>query len=57
LNGLVDLCEILYEGDDVEDDSNTMLLNPIASSFPKWRTFELLEWMHLLYGLMVLDKL
>jgi hypothetical protein len=31
LNGYLDLDEILY-GDDIEDDLDSMLLNPVAST-------------------------
>jgi hypothetical protein len=41
----------------VKDDIDSILFNPVASTIPKWRTFKLLEWTHLLYGLMDLDKL
>jgi hypothetical protein len=39
----VDLDEILYEGDDIEDDLDSILLNPVAPTTPKWRTFKLLR--------------
>jgi hypothetical protein len=42
------LDEILYGGDDIEDDLESMLLNPVASTIPKWRTFKLLRWVQLL---------
>jgi hypothetical protein len=35
---------ILYGGDDVEDDTDSMLLNLVAYTIPKWRTFKLLRW-------------
>jgi hypothetical protein len=37
----MDLDEILYGGDDVEDDIDSILLNPVALTIPKWRTFKL----------------
>jgi hypothetical protein len=40
----VDLDEILYGDDDIEGDLDSILLNPVASSIPKWRTFKLLRW-------------
>jgi hypothetical protein len=43
LNWLVDLDEILYGGD-VEDDIDSILLNLVASTVPKRRTFRLLRW-------------
>jgi hypothetical protein len=33
LNRSVDLDEISYEGDDIENDLNSILLNPVASAF------------------------
>jgi hypothetical protein len=47
LNRLVDLDEILYEDEDIED-INFILINPVASTIPKWWTFKLLWWMQLL---------
>jgi hypothetical protein len=38
------LDEILYDGDDVEDDIDSILLNLVASTIPKRRTFKLLRW-------------
>jgi hypothetical protein len=35
----MDLDEILY-GDDIEDDLDTMLFSPVASTISKWRTFK-----------------
>jgi hypothetical protein len=51
----VDLDEILYRGDDIEDDS--ILHNPVASAIAKWRTFKLLRWVHLLNRLVDLDEI
>jgi hypothetical protein len=34
--------EILYGGDDIEDDLDCILLNAVASTIPKWKTFKLL---------------
>jgi hypothetical protein len=39
----VDLAEIVHGGDDVEDDIDSILLNLVASTIPKWRTFKLLR--------------
>jgi hypothetical protein len=44
----VDLDEIVYEGDDIEDDLVSILLNPVASTISKWRTFKVLRWAQLL---------
>jgi hypothetical protein len=38
----MDLDEILYGRDDIEDDLDSMLLNAVFSTTPKWRTFKLL---------------
>jgi hypothetical protein len=38
----VNLDEILWS-DDIEDDLDSTLLNPLASTIPKWRTFNLLR--------------
>jgi hypothetical protein len=54
---LVDLDEILYEGDDVEDDIDLIPLNLVASTTPKWRAFKLLRWMQLLNQLVDLDEI
>jgi hypothetical protein len=48
LNRLVDVGEILYGGDDIESNSESILFNPVASIIPKWRTFILLRWVQLL---------
>jgi hypothetical protein len=48
LNQLVDLDEILYEDDAIEDDLDSILINPVASTIPKWWTFKLLWWVQLL---------
>jgi hypothetical protein len=39
----VDLDEILYGGDDIEDDLDSILFNAVASTIPKWLTFKLLK--------------
>jgi hypothetical protein len=44
LNRLVNLDEILYEGDDIEVGLDPILLNLVASTIPKRRTFKLLRW-------------
>jgi hypothetical protein len=40
LNRLVDLDEILYGDDDIEDNVNTILLSPVATTIPKWRALK-----------------
>jgi hypothetical protein len=52
----VDLDEILYGGDNIEDDLEC-LLNAVASTIPKWRTFKLLKWLQLLNRLVDLDEI
>jgi hypothetical protein len=47
LNRLVDLDENIYRGDDIEGDLDSILLNLVASTIPKWRTFNPLWWAQL----------
>jgi hypothetical protein len=47
-NTKVDLDTILYGDDDIVGDVDSILLNPVASTMPKWRTFKLLLWVQLL---------
>jgi hypothetical protein len=54
---MVDLDEILYGGDDSEDDLDSILLNPVASTISKWRTFKFLRWAQLLSRLVDLDEI
>jgi hypothetical protein len=56
LNRLVDLDTILYGDDDIEDDLDPMLFNPITLTISKWRTFKLLRRVHLLNRLVDLDE-
>jgi hypothetical protein len=53
----VELDEILYGGDDIEDDLDSILFSYIASAIPKWRTFKLLSWVQLLNWLVDLDEI
>jgi hypothetical protein len=53
----VDLDEILYGGDDVENDIDAILLNLLASTIPKWRMFKLLRCVHLWKRLVNLDEI
>jgi hypothetical protein len=53
----MDLYEILYGDDDTEVDLESILLNLVASTIPKWRTFELLRWAQLLNRLVYLDEI
>jgi hypothetical protein len=52
----VDLDEILYGGDSIEDDLDFILQNPVASTISKWRTFKFLWWVQLLNPLVDLDE-
>jgi hypothetical protein len=36
----MDLDEILCGDDKIEDDLDSMLFNPVDSTFSKWRTFK-----------------
>jgi hypothetical protein len=51
------LDEILYGGDDIEDDLDPILFSAVASTIPKWRAFGLLRWVHLLNRLMDFDEI
>jgi hypothetical protein len=57
LNRLVDLVDILCRDDDIEDDLDFMLFNPVASTISKWRTFKILRIVHLLNRLVDLDEI
>jgi hypothetical protein len=53
----VDLDDILYGGDDTEDDLDSILLNHVASTTSKWRKLKLLRWAQLLNRLVDLDEI
>jgi hypothetical protein len=53
----VDLDEILYGYGDIEDNLDSILLNPLASTIPKWRAFKLLRWVQFLNRLVDLDEI
>jgi hypothetical protein len=53
----VDLDEILYGGDDIENDLDYILFNAVALIIPKWRMFELLWWGQLLNRLVDVDEI
>jgi hypothetical protein len=53
----VDLDEMLYGGDDIEDDLYYILFSAVASTISKWRTFKLLSFVELLNRLMDLDEM
>jgi hypothetical protein len=54
---MVYLDEILYGDDDIVDDLNSILLNPVASTIPNQQTFKLLWWVQLLNWLVDLDEI
>jgi hypothetical protein len=56
-NRLLNLDEILYGDDDIEGDLDSILLNPVASTITKWRTFKLLRWAQLLDRLVGLNEI
>jgi hypothetical protein len=47
----------LHGGDDIEGDLDSILLNPVASTISKWRTFRFLMWAQLSSRLMELDDI
>jgi hypothetical protein len=53
----VDLDEILYGGDDIEDNIDRILLNVVASTIQKWRTSKLLGWVQRLNRSVALDEI
>jgi hypothetical protein len=53
----MDLDEILYGDDDIEDDFEAILINPVASTISKWRTFIILRMVHLFNQLVGLDEI
>jgi hypothetical protein len=42
---MVYLDEILYGGDVIEDDLDSILLDSVSSTISKWLTFKLLRWL------------
>jgi hypothetical protein len=53
----VDLDEIVYGGDDIKYDLDSILLNPVALTISKWRTFKLLRWAQLMNRLVDFDEI
>jgi hypothetical protein len=51
----VDLDKILYGGNDIKGDLDSILLNTVTSTISKWRTFKLLRWAQLLNCVPVQD--
>jgi hypothetical protein len=54
---MVDLDKGSHERDDIEGDIDSLLLNPVASTIPKWLTFNLLRWAQLLKRVVDLDEI
>jgi hypothetical protein len=57
LNWLVDLDDILYGGDGIEANLDSITLNPVASTLSKWQTFKLLSWAQFLKCLVDIDQI
>jgi hypothetical protein len=57
LKRLVELDEFFYECDGIEDNHDCIILNPLGSTIPNWRTFKILWWVQLLNRLMDLDEI
>jgi hypothetical protein len=54
---MVYLDEILYGGDEIEDDLDSILLNSVSSTISKWRTLNLLRWAQLLNRMVYSDEI
>jgi hypothetical protein len=53
----VDLDEILHEGDDIKDNLDSILQNPVTWTISKWRAFKVLRWAQLLKRLVDFDEI
>jgi hypothetical protein len=53
----MDLDEILYGGDDTEDDLDSMMFIPKASMFSKWSTFKLVRRLDIFNRFVDLDEI
>jgi hypothetical protein len=53
----LDLDDILYGGYDIEEDVDSILFNPVASTISKWWTFKHLWWVHLFNRAVDLDEM
>jgi hypothetical protein len=53
----VNLDEVMYGGDDIEDDLYFIIFNAVALTIPKWRAFKLLRCVQLLNRLVDLDEI
>jgi hypothetical protein len=51
------LNEILYGGNDIEVDPDSILFNAVASTIPKWRTFKPERWVQILNRLVDLNEI
>jgi hypothetical protein len=51
------LGEILYGGDGIEGNLDSVPSNAVASIIPKWQAFKLLRWVQLLNRLVDLDEI
>jgi hypothetical protein len=49
--------EMLFGGDDIEDDLDPIVFSPLVSTISKWQTFKLLKWALLLDRLGGLDEI
>jgi hypothetical protein len=57
LNRLVHFDVLLYGFDYIENNLDSILLNSVASTISKWRTFKLLRWAQILARLVDLDEM
>jgi hypothetical protein len=57
LNHLANFDENVYEDDNIDSDSDSMLFRLVASTIPKWRTFKLLRRVQILNRLVDLDEI
>jgi hypothetical protein len=53
----VDLDEILYDVDDIDDHLDFILFNAVASTITRWRTFKLPRWVKCFNRFVGLDKI
>jgi hypothetical protein len=53
----VDVDEILYGDDDIIDDLDCILFNPVASTISKWWPLILVSWAQILNRMVDLDEI
>jgi hypothetical protein len=53
----LDLDDILHGGDDIDNDLDSIVINPVSSTIPKWWTFKLLRCVQLFNRLVDLDEI